>query len=102
MTGFDDRANGMVARTPASAWVRSALTALLPLAVLLCLSGCGTAITTNQNFRERISGIDGQEIWIEDIREINDDADLDDDAKRQAYRDLGIVDPDLIDALLIV
>ncbi len=100
MTGFDDRASGIA--PPASVRVRSALAALLSLAILLCLSGCGTAVTTNQDFRERIIGVDGQEIWIEDIQEINDDDDLDEDAKRQAYRDLGIVDPDLIDALLIV
>ena len=102
MTGFDARANKSAAHTPIYGVIRSALAALLSLAALLCLSGCGTAITTNQNFRERIIGIDGQEIWIEDIREINDDADLDDDAKRQAYRELGIVDADLIDALLLV
>ncbi len=102
MTGFDARANKSAAHPPLSGVIRSALAALLPLAALLWLSGCGTAITTNQNFRERVIGIDGQEIWIEDIREINDNADLDDDAKQQAYRDLGIVDADLIDALLLV
>jgi hypothetical protein len=108
MTGHDDRAKGIVARTPTWGAIRSALCALLPLvtllppAALLGTSGCGTAITANQNFRERVIGIDGQEIWIEDIREINDNADLDVDAKRQAYRDLGIVDADLIEALLTV
>lgn len=74
------------------------------LAALLvaALAGCGSEITTNQNFRERVVGVDGQEIWLEDIREINEDADLDDDAKRQAFRDLGVVDADLIEALLLI
>ena len=71
--------------------VSIALIALMP-------SGCGTAVTGD--FSNRLLGADGQLFVLEDLERIARDPDLDDTEKRDLFRDLGIEDEGLIDALL--
>lgn len=67
-------------------------------ACTLTLTSCGT--TPQTDFPNRLIGADGQEFVLEDLEEIANDARLTDDQKRAAFRDLGIEDEELIDALL--
>lgn len=67
---------------------------------LLGLSGCGSVVATNDVFPERLRGADGQVFFFEDLQDIAADTELTDEEKRQALRELGIEDPDLIDAFL--
>lgn len=64
------------------------------------LVGCGTGITSD--YPNRLVGVDGQIFVLEDLEDITDisDADLDNEGKRALFRDLGIEDEELIDALL--
>ena len=64
------------------------------------LVGCGTGLTSD--YPNRLVGVDGQLFVLEDLQEVADvsDADLDDEGKRDLFRDLGIEDEELIDALL--
>ena len=62
------------------------------------LSGCGMAVTTD--FPNRLVGADGQLFVLEDLEEIANDPNLDDEEKREAFRELGIEDEELIEALL--
>jgi hypothetical protein len=62
------------------------------------LSGCGTTAVTD--FPRQLVGADGTQITLEQIEEIVNNADLDETAKREAIRALGIEDEKLIDALL--
>ena len=70
----------------------------LRCALLVLLSGCGTIPPTD--FPNRLVGAEGQMFVLEDLEEIAADPDLSDDQKRQAFRDLGIEDEELINALL--
>ncbi len=63
-----------------------------------CHFGCGSAAVLD--FPARLVGAEGQVIVLEDLEAIATDPNLDDDAKRQQFRDLGIEDEDLISALL--
>ena len=51
-------------------------------------------------FANAITDPNGNPVTLEQISEIARDPDLSDDEKRQALRDLGIEDEDLIDILL--
>jgi len=69
-------------------------------AVTLCVAvvgGCQSGVTGSAN---RLVGADGQRFTVQDLQSIANDPDLTDDGKRQAFRDLGIQDEKLIDALL--
>lgn len=66
--------------------------------VLIGLCGCGSFEPIT--FPRQLTGIDGQVITVEDLEAIANDPDLTDDEKRQDFRDLGIEDERLIDALL--
>ena len=71
---------------------------LLFLCIGFTTSGCGTSITTA--FPNSVIGSDGQPLVLDDLEAIANDPDLSADEKRQAFRDLGILDEELIDALL--
>lgn len=74
---------------------------LLASVVLLLgfmIGACGTSITPD--FPNRILDAQGNALVLEDLQAIVDDPGLSEDAKRQAFRDLGILDEHLIDALL--
>jgi len=63
-----------------------------------CLAaGCQSGAVEYAN---RLIGADGQLFSVEDLEAIANDRNLTDDEKRQAFRDLGIEDEELIDALL--
>lgn len=78
--------------------ILSFVIASMLLAVPTCLSGgCGSSV---QEYANRLIGADGQVFTVEDLEAISGDPNLSDDEKRQAFRDLGIEDEKLIDALL--
>ena len=77
-------------------------TLVVSLCGLLCASGCGLLTTRPAAPATSETGIDGQPLLIDDIRAITGDMNLTDDEKRIALRDLGVVDADLIDALLTI
>lgn len=62
------------------------------------LAGCGNPVSTN--FPTAIRDADGNVITTEQVREIVDDPDLSEQDQREALRDLGIADEQLITALL--
>ncbi len=72
---------------------------VIAIALLIsAIGGCGTGMGTE--FPNRLVGADGQLFVLEDLKTIAEDPDLSDDQKRQAFRDLGIEEEKLIEALL--
>lgn len=67
---------------------------------LMLLGGCGVFTARKPDFENAETGDDGQIYVLDDLEEIANDPDLTEDEKREAFRDLGIEDEDLIDALL--
>jgi hypothetical protein len=67
---------------------------------LLLAAGCGVFTTRKPDFPNAETGENGEVYVLEDLRDIANDPDLTDDEKRQAFRDLGIEDEDVIDGLL--
>ncbi len=74
------------------------LTVTLLLLTAVVLIGCGTGSVTD--FPNRLVGADGQEFFLEDLEAIANHTTLTSDEKRERFRDLGIEDEELIDALL--
>ena len=75
------------------------------LACLLILqAGCGILTDRKDQFPNAETGEHGEsageDYLLNDLRDIANDEDLDQDEKREAFRDLGIEDEDLIDVLL--
>lgn len=70
----------------------------LALCIFLTLTSCG--VTPQTDFPNRLIGADGQLFVLEDLEEIANDSRLSEDQKRTAFRNLGIEDEELIDALL--
>lgn len=73
--------------------------------LILCLAlsiiappGCG--VTAKTEFPNALTGPDGQPILFDDVSDILTDTELSDDEKREALRELGIEDENLIDALI--
>ena len=81
--------------SPGWAWVASGIA----LAVGLLNAGCGVLSVQRTDFPFAATGDSGH-IYRDDIDKILNDATLTPDQKRQALRDLGIEDEDLLDALL--
>ncbi len=61
------------------------------------IGGCGSGVT---GFANRLIGTDGQRFTVQDLETIAEDSSLSDEEKRRAFRDLGIADEKLIEALL--
>lgn len=78
--------------------MRSALV-LLCLA-LLCVAPSGCGVTGPTEYPNALTNSDGEPIYFDDISDILSDTDLSDDEMKEALRDLGIEDEDLIDALV--
>ena len=70
----------------------------LLLLAALAIGGCGAIVMTDHP--NRFIGVDGQEFYLEDLEEIAGNENLTDDEKRERFRELGIQDDDLIEALL--
>lgn len=68
--------------------------------MLAGVAGCGTLTARRVDFPTAETGEEGQVYVLDDLRDIATDPDLTEDEKREAFRDLGIEDEDLIDALL--
>lgn len=68
--------------------------------VMLTCSGCGILTTRAPELANAETGDDDQALLLDDIQEITADMTTTDAEKRTALRDLGILDEDLIDALL--
>ena len=64
----------------------------------LALGGCGSVVVSE--YPDRLVGADGQELVLEDLEEIANNGNLTDDQKRERFRELGIEDEKLIEALL--
>ncbi len=62
------------------------------------LGSCGTSVTGG--FSNQLIGADGQPLILDDLVQIANDASLSVAEKREAFRELGIEDEELIDALL--
>ena len=66
---------------------------------LAAICGCGLVTLERENFPATAIGAEGQRFFYDDIQEIQNDATLSADQRREALRDLGIEDEDLLDAL---
>jgi hypothetical protein len=64
------------------------------------LLGCGCGAGVSADFANRLIGADGELIAAEEVDAIVADPNLTDDEKRDALRDLGVEDEELINALL--
>ena len=73
-----------------------------PAAALLAgctfVAGCGSNVAAI--YPNELVGADGQRFTVADLEAVANDPDLDQEAKRDAFRALGIEDEALIDALL--
>ena len=65
----------------------------------IAVSGCGLGVVQVTNYPNAVIGTSGQIILMDDLLEILTD-NIPDDEKRNQFRELGIEDPDLIEALL--
>ena len=70
------------------------------LAILMGLCGCGVLSAGRSDFPNAARGANGQVVFVEDVDAIIGDATLTADQRRDALRELGIEDEDLIEALL--
>lgn len=77
--------------------MRSCGCSVLVSLILTLAGGCGAQVTT---FQARIRAADGSPIYVEDILAITEDTNLTTEEQRQALRDLGLEDEELITALL--
>ena len=67
-------------------------------ATVVVFAGCGFSPQTD--FSHALRGVDGQPLLLEDLEVIANDPDRTADEKREAFRELGIEDEQLIEALL--
>ena len=79
--------------------MRQSAIILLTLLVLL-ITACGTGGVAPLSSPHREPGIGGQTLILGELEAIARDPDLSQDEKRRRFQDMGIEDPDLIDALL--
>lgn len=70
------------------------------LALLAAAGGCGTLSTARTLFPEHVIDAAGSPLYLEDLRAIVDDADLLDDEKADALRELGLENEEIIDAII--
>ncbi|MFH0982231.1 MAG: hypothetical protein V2A79_11910 [Planctomycetota bacterium] len=81
------------------AWLARALL-ILVFALLFVSTGCEVLTFHRTDFPEEFIGADGQDVLFDDIQAIVTDPNLDPDAKREALRNLGIEDEDLLDSFV--
>ena len=73
---------------------------ILVFALLFASAGCDVLTFERTDFPDAFVGADGEEVLLDDVAAIVNDTTLDADQKREALRDLGIEDEDVIDAVL--
>jgi hypothetical protein len=88
-----------VNRTRCDSAIRELARVIIAVA-LVVVSGCGVLAASKSDFANQAETGEGRKLFVEDIEAIVLDDLLDQDQQRQALRDLGIEDEDLIDALL--
>ena len=66
--------------------------------VSVALGSCGTSLTAD--FANQVVGVDGKPLILDDLAQIANDGSQSVEEKRQAFRDLGVKDEKLINALL--
>jgi hypothetical protein len=66
---------------------------------LAAVCGCGLVTLERENFPATAVGAEGERFFYDDIQEIQNDTTLSTEQRREALRDLGIEDEDLLDAL---
>ncbi len=76
------------------------LTTILLMLLTLTPVACGTNIFSSTPATLREKGANGETLVLEELQAIAGDPDLTEDQKRQRFQELGLEDPDLIDALL--
>lgn len=69
-------------------------------AAIVAVAGCGALPGAAGVFPDRLVDLDGNTVFLEDLLAISADASLDDEQKRDRFIELGVEDPDLIDALI--
>ncbi|MFQ5413683.1 MAG: hypothetical protein ACE5E6_04410 [Phycisphaerae bacterium] len=67
-------------------------------AACITIAGCGVPQVIR--FPDQVIGVDGQVFTLDELEAIAQDENLTEAQKRASFEDLGILDPDLIDALL--
>ncbi len=70
------------------------------LMAMTLLAGCGVLTLRPQDFSNAETGEGGQTYTLDEVEDITENSALTDEEKRDALRELGIEDEDLIDALL--
>lgn len=70
------------------------------LCIILLALVCGCGATVQSNFPNALTDPEGQPILFDDVNTILSNTGLTDDEKKDALRDLGIEDEDLIQALV--
>ena len=73
---------------------------MVVLALLAAVGGCGVLTTARTLFPEHVTDATGSPLYLEDLRAIVDDADLLDDEKAAALRELGLENEEIIDAII--
>lgn len=69
---------------------------------LLACAGCGTFTARPTELANPETGDNGEPLDLDAIRDVTTDTNLTDLEKRDALRDMGIVDEDLVDALITI
>ena len=83
------------------AWLARALF-ILVFTLLFASAGCEVLTYERTDFPEAFAGANGQAIFWDAILEKLTDGTLNEDDKRDALRDLGIEDEDVLDALIAI
>lgn len=73
---------------------------MVVLTLLAAAGGCGVLSTARTLFPEHVTDAAGSPLYLEDLRAIIDDADLLDDEKADALRELGLENEEIIDAII--
>jgi|GEM_PF-5470630 len=76
---------------------------LISLLFALCTlmpAACGTDLFTPAASPVRETGVNGETLLLDDLEAVARDPDLTEDDKRARFREMGVEDEDLIDALL--
>lgn len=81
------------------AWI-ARVVLILTFALLFATAGCDVVVFEQTEFPDALVDEDGDAVLLDDVAAIINDPALDDTAKRDALRELGIEDEDLIDVFL--
>ena len=69
-------------------------------AAIMAMAGCGALPGAAGVCPDRLVDPDGNTLFLDDLQAITEDDSLSDQQKRDRFIELGVEDPDLIDALI--